>query len=63
MAETKYSESDLKEFHELIISKLALAQEDLDQLRASMSYKDDHTTADNSPTIKLMENDSEKTTR
>ena len=63
MAETKYSESDLKEFNELIISKLERAQEDLDQLRASMSHKDDNTTEDTAPTFKMMEDGSETMSR
>ena len=63
MAETKYSESDLNEFKDLILNKLELAQEDLDQLRASMSHKDDNTTEDTAPTFKMMEDGSDTLSR
>jgi len=63
MAETKYSESDLVEFYELIEKKLDIAQEDLRQLRASLSHKDDNTTEDTAPTFKMMEDGSETMSR
>jgi len=63
MAETKYTEKELKEFKALIEKKLELAQEDLNQLRASMSQKDDNTTEDTAPTFKMMEDGSETMSR
>ena len=63
MAEIKYSESDLKEFMELIEKKLEIAREDLDQLQSSLSHKDDNTTEDTSPTFKMMEDGSETMSR
>ena len=49
----------LKEFEELIHSKIKLAREDLDQLKRSLSHQDDNTTDDTSPTFKMMEDGSE----
>ena len=63
MAETKYSKSDLDEFKALIEQKLELAQEDLSQLRSSMSHKDDNSTEDTAPTFKMMEDGSETMSR
>lgn len=63
MAETRYSASDLDEFKELIEGKLELAREDLRQLRASMSHKDDNSTEDTAPTFKMMEDGSETMSR
>lgn len=63
MAEVKYSSEDLEEFKALIEKKLDLAREDLSQLRASMSHKDDNTTEDTAPTFKMMEDGSETMSR
>lgn len=63
MAETRYSASDLDEFKALIEQKLELAQEDLSQLRSSMSHKDDNSTEDTAPTFKMMEDGSETMSR
>ena len=63
MAEIRYSASDLDEFKELIEQKLELAQEDLRQLRSSMSHKDDNSTEDTAPTFKMMEDGSETMSR
>ena len=63
MAEIRYSASDLEEFKELIEGKLELAKEDLRQLRASMSHKDDNSTEDTAPTFKMMEDGSETMSR
>ena len=63
MAEIRYSASDLDEFKELIEGKLELAREDLRQLRASMSHKDDNSTEDTAPTFKMMEDGSETMSR
>ena len=63
MAEIRYSALDLDEFKELIEGKLELAREDLRQLRASMSHKDDNSTEDTAPTFKMMEDGSETMSR
>ena len=63
MAEIRYSASDLDEFKELIESKLELAREDLRQLRASTSHKNDNSTEDTAPTFKMMEDGSETMSR
>ena len=63
MAEIKYSTSDLEEFKALIEKKLELAREDLSQLRASMSHKNDNSTEDTAPTFKMMEDGSETMSR
>ena len=63
MAEIRYSASDLDEFKELIEGKLELAREDLRQLRASMSHKNDNSTEDTAPTFKMMEDGSETMSR
>ena len=63
MAEIRYSASDLDEFKALIEQKLELAQEDLRQLRSSMSHKDDNSTEDTAPTFKMMEDGSETMSR
>jgi len=59
----KYSEAELQEFKDLINSKLAEARIDLEGLRNSLSYKDDHGTEDTSPSFKMMEDGSETLSR
>ncbi|MFT6184344.1 MAG: RNA polymerase-binding protein DksA [Flavobacteriales bacterium] len=59
MAENRYSDADLKEFEELIQSKLEQARQDLDQLKRSLSHEDDNTTEDTAPSFKMMEDGSE----
>ena len=59
MADTRYSDSDLKEFEELIHSKLEQARSDFDQLQRSLSYEDDNRTEDTAPTFKMMEDGSD----
>jgi DnaK suppressor protein len=63
MAEITYTASELEDFKVLIEKKLDLAQEDLRQLRASMSHQDDNSTEDTSPTFKMMEDGSETMSR
>lgn len=63
MAETRYSDKDLKEFEELIQFKLKQAREDLEQLKKSLSHEDDNSTHDTSPTFKMMEDGSETMSR
>ncbi|MCH2198143.1 MAG: TraR/DksA C4-type zinc finger protein [Flavobacteriales bacterium] len=63
MADVRYSDSDLKEFAELINEKLVQARQDLDQLKRSLSHEDDNSTDDTSPTFKMMEDGSETMSR
>ncbi|UTW63894.1 TraR/DksA family transcriptional regulator [bacterium SCSIO 12741] len=52
---TRYSDSELSEFKEIILGKLEEAHKDLELLTSTMSHKDHHGTDDTSPTFKLME--------
>lgn len=56
MAEkTRYSNEELLEFRELIISKIDKAQTDYELLKASISHSDGNDTLDTSPTFKVLE--------
>lgn len=56
MAEkTRYSDEELKEFKELILSKLEKAKEDYDLLKSSITQEDGNDTQDTSPTFKVLE--------
>ena len=55
MSEVRYSDADLAEFKALIEKKIEAAQTDLDDLRGSLSHRDDHGTDDTAPTFKMME--------
>lgn len=59
----RYSDADLNEFKELIISKITEAKKDLEMLRDSLSYHDDNGTNDTSPSFKMMEDGSETLSR
>ena len=63
MAETRYTDSDLKEFQDLIENKLKTARENYDELQRALSHQDDNTTDDTSPTFKMMEDGSETMSR
>ncbi|MFZ9054293.1 MAG: TraR/DksA family transcriptional regulator [Flavobacteriales bacterium] len=63
MAETRYSDSDLKEFQTLIEEKLGVAQENYNELQRALSHQDDNSTDDTSPTFKMMEDGSETMSR
>lgn len=63
MADTRYSDSDLKEFEKLIHKKLEQARSDFDQLQRSLSYEDDNRTEDTAPTFKMMEDGSDTMSR
>jgi len=52
---TRYSEEELAEFKQLILDKLAKAQEDYDILRNTLMNKDTNNTDDTSPTFKVLE--------
>ncbi len=63
MAEIRYSDSDLVEFEGLILEKLKLAKENLDELQKALSHQDDNSTDDTAPTFKMMEDGSETMSR
>lgn len=52
---TSYSKEELKEFEELINDKLAVAKEEFDQLKQSLSKKNDSGTDNTASTSKLLE--------
>lgn len=60
---TRYSDSELVEFTELIQQKLKEAQEDYTLLVASLSHSDDHGTDDTGRTFNMMEDGSETLSR
>lgn len=60
---TRYSDSELKEFKEIINSKLKEAREDLELLSSSLSLKDDHGTDDTGRSFNMMEDGSETLSR
>lgn len=55
MADIRYSDADLAEFKALIEKKLEAASADLEDLRSSLSHKDDNGTDDTSHSFKMME--------
>ncbi len=52
---TKYSDSELEEFQEIILAKLKKAQLDFDLLTEAYSNTSEHGTNDTSPTFKVLE--------
>lgn len=63
MAKTRYSDNELKEFQDLINSKLKEAREDLELLKGSLSHNDDHGTNDTGRTFNMMEDGSDTLSR
>jgi len=56
MAEkTRYTDRELLEFKELIISKLEKARHDYEILKSSLDHSDGNDISDTSPTFKVME--------
>ncbi len=55
---TAYSKKELKEFKELILAKIASAEEDLSVLQAAYSNDSDNGTEDTAPTFKAFEESS-----
>ena len=56
MAEkTRYSDEELAEFKEIILSKLEKAKNDLDLLKKTLANQDGNDTQDTSPTFKVLE--------
>jgi RNA polymerase-binding transcription factor DksA len=52
---TRYTDEELQEFKELILSKLEKAQKDYELLKANVMNSDGNDTADTSPTFKVLE--------
>ena len=63
MSKTRYSDSELQEFKDLILGKLKEAQEDLGLLRGSLSHSDDHGTDDTGRSFNMMEDGSDTLSR
>ena len=59
----RYSDDELLEFKELILKKVEDSKKDLELLRDTLSYSDDHGTNDTSPSFKMMEDGSETLSR
>lgn len=51
----RYSDEELQEFKELILSKLKKAQADYEMYRSSITQVDGNDIADTSPTFKVLE--------
>lgn len=54
-AVNRYSDEDLKEFKELILEKLKIAQSDYKMYKTSITQSDGNDTQDTSPTFKVLE--------
>ncbi len=54
-AKNRYSDEELKEFKELILTKLKTAQEDYEMYKNSLTQSDGNDTQDTSPTFKVLE--------
>jgi RNA polymerase-binding transcription factor DksA len=54
-AKNRYSDEELEEFREIILSKLEKAHNDLNLLTESYTTGNDHDTNDTSPTFKVLE--------
>jgi DnaK suppressor protein len=52
---TRYSDEELMEFKQIILSKLGKAQEDYEMYRNSITHGDGNDTQDTSPTFKVLE--------
>ncbi len=51
----RYSDEELKEFKELILEKLRIAQGDYEMYKTSLTQSDGNDTQDTSPTFKVLE--------
>ena len=60
---TRYTDSELQEFRELILDKLKEANEDLKLLKGTLSLSDDHVTDETGRTFNMMEDGSETLSR
>ena len=64
MAEkTRYSDSELAEFRQIILEKLELAKRDYEQMMAVLMNKDGNDVDDTSPTYKILEEGSSTQTK
>lgn len=52
---TRYTDEELLEFKEIIMTKLAKAQQDYDMLKSNVTNSEGNDTADTSPTFKILE--------
>lgn len=52
---TRYSDAELQEFKQLILAKIAKAEQDFDQLKSSIMHNDGNDIQDTSPTFKIFE--------
>ena len=52
---TRYSDAELEEFRQLILSKLEAAKADYELLRATITHTASNDTEDTSPTYKVLE--------
>lgn len=59
----RYSDKDLKEFTDIIQSKLVEAKEDLHLLKGQLDHSDDHGTDDTGRSFNMMEDGSETLSR
>ena len=56
MAEkNRYTDAELQEFREIILSKLEKARQDYEILKSSISHEESNDTMDTSPTFKVLE--------
>ena len=60
---TRYTDSELEEFKELILKKLDEAKNDYNLLIGSLSHSDNHGTDDTGRTFNMMEDGSETLSR
>ena len=60
---TRYTDSELQEFKDLINSKLVEAEKDYSLLRNSLSLSDDHGTSDTARTFNMIEDGSDTLSR
>ena len=51
----RYSDAELQEFKELILSKLESAKKDYEELRAAITHSSSNGVEDTSPTFKVLE--------
>ena len=52
---TRYSDEELQEFKELILTKLEKAKKDFELLRSNVNNSDGNDISDTSPTFKVLE--------
>ncbi len=52
---TRYSDEELEEFRQIILSKLDKAKKDYEILKSSITHEESNDTMDTSPTFKVLE--------